>query len=136
MKIQRACGALIKDKKILMVLHRHSDVEYWTLPGGEIESSETPEQTIVREFFEETNIKVKVIKFAFDEYLDNGNICRCFFVEELFPDQTAILGFDPEEIDLPENKKMLQDIKWFDLSEKKDDKQVSKIISQIKNNNT
>jgi 8-oxo-dGTP diphosphatase len=134
MKIQRACGALIKENKILMVLHRHNGIEYWTLPGGEIEKHETPEQATEREFYEETNIKVEVIKFAFDEYLDNGNTCRGFFVKELFSNQTAILGHDPEDANIAKEERMLQDIQWFDLTEKRNDKQVSKILMQIKNN--
>ena len=31
----RACAAIIRNGKILMVLHRSSSREYWTLPGGE-----------------------------------------------------------------------------------------------------
>jgi 8-oxo-dGTP diphosphatase len=60
MKTQRACGALIKQNKVLMVLHKHDGKEYWTLPGGAIEYHESPEYAVVREFIEETNINVKV----------------------------------------------------------------------------
>jgi ADP-ribose pyrophosphatase YjhB (NUDIX family) len=32
---------------------------YWKLPGGKCEEGETPRQTAVREFFEETGLRIK-----------------------------------------------------------------------------
>jgi len=43
----------------------------WEFPGGGIEDGETPEECIVREIFEELNIKIRVDKFfdqSFYEY--------------------------------------------------------------------
>ncbi len=46
-------------KKILLVLHKKFNK--WVQPGGHIEEDETPEETAVREVFEETGIKVKLV---------------------------------------------------------------------------
>lgn len=48
-----------KDKKILLV--KHSDYDKWLQPGGHIEEDETPEEAAVREVYEETGIKIKLL---------------------------------------------------------------------------
>jgi len=46
-------------KRILLVFHKKFNK--WVQPGGHIEENETPEETAVREVFEETGIKVKLV---------------------------------------------------------------------------
>jgi len=46
-------------KKILLVKHR--EFKKWVQPGGHLEHNETPEETAVREVYEETGIKVKLV---------------------------------------------------------------------------
>ena len=46
-------------KKILLVLHKKWN--RWTQPGGHIEDNETPEETALREVYEETGVKVKLV---------------------------------------------------------------------------
>lgn len=46
-------------KKILLV--EHKDFNRWVQPGGHIEEYETPEEAAVREAYEETGIKVKLL---------------------------------------------------------------------------
>lgn len=46
-------------KKILLVKHRKFNK--WVQPGGHIEEKETPEETAVREVFEETGVKVRLV---------------------------------------------------------------------------
>jgi len=48
-----------KDKKILLV--KHSDYDKWLQPGGHIEEDETPEEAAIREVYEETGIKIKLL---------------------------------------------------------------------------
>ena len=48
-----------KDKKILLVKHKKFD--RWLQPGGHIEDDETPEEAAMREVFEETGIKTKLL---------------------------------------------------------------------------
>ena len=48
-----------KNKKILLVKHHLFDK--WVQPGGHIEDNETPEETAMREVFEETGIRIKLL---------------------------------------------------------------------------
>jgi len=57
---QFASGYLIKDNKVLLVHHRKFNK--WVPPGGHIEDEETPDQTLTREFLEETSLKIAVIR--------------------------------------------------------------------------
>jgi 8-oxo-dGTP diphosphatase len=122
----RACAAIIRNGKILMVLHRSSTREYWTLPGGGIENNEIPEQTIVREVKEETGLDVKAGKLLFLEPPEE----YCFSAE-LMASSNPVLGYDPEESDLPKASQLLQDVAWLDLKEMREDKQISKVISPL-----
>ena len=47
------------DKKILLV--KHQDYSKWLQPGGHMEDNETPEETAIREVFEETGIRIHLI---------------------------------------------------------------------------
>lgn len=47
------------NKKILLV--KHKEFKKWVQPGGHLEYNETPEETAVREVYEETGIKVKIL---------------------------------------------------------------------------
>jgi ADP-ribose pyrophosphatase YjhB (NUDIX family) len=56
----RAYGVLINDGRVALV--RSSNPKHtpslWWLPGGGIDFGEAPEDTLVREFFEETGLEV------------------------------------------------------------------------------
>lgn len=57
-----AASAYIIDpmtKKILLV--EHKDFNRWVQPGGHMEEYETPEEAAIREAYEETGIKVKLL---------------------------------------------------------------------------
>ena len=47
------------DKKILLIMHRKNN--RWTQPGGHIEDDETPEECALREAYEETGLKVRLL---------------------------------------------------------------------------
>ncbi len=47
------------NKKILLV--EHGIWNRWVQPGGHMEDNETPEETAIREVFEETGIKISLI---------------------------------------------------------------------------
>lgn len=59
-----------EDYKILLVKHR--ELKKWLQPGGHIEYNETPEEAALREVYEESGIKVKLIGERFpreDDYI-------------------------------------------------------------------
>jgi len=60
-------GLVIKDKKILLIKRYNHGEHYYTIPGGKKEKGESIEDSIIREVFEETGIKVKT-----EVYLGKG----------------------------------------------------------------
>ncbi|KRF06778.1 hypothetical protein ASG89_18135 [Paenibacillus sp. Soil766] len=122
----RVCAAIIKDERILMVLQEHGDRSFWTLPGGAVEEGETLEAAVLREVNEEVNLNGKVERLLFeDTYTYGPDYC---FLVNVDDEEEAKLGFDPE---LPRNEQVLKDVSWFSLIEKKDDKQVKRVIQCI-----
>ena len=55
----RAAIFVLDDKGNVLLFHRHKlGEEYYAVPGGGVESGETPEQAAVRELKEETGLDV------------------------------------------------------------------------------
>ena len=54
-------GIIFNDKGQVL-LQKRRDIPVWSLPGGGINKSESPEKAVVREVYEETGIKSKVIR--------------------------------------------------------------------------
>lgn len=54
--IYKAAGVLIRNRKLLMVKSKKSDI--FLSPGGKIEVGETPEQALVRELQEEIGLAI------------------------------------------------------------------------------
>jgi ADP-ribose pyrophosphatase YjhB (NUDIX family) len=54
-------GVVFQDSKILLV-RETADNGRWTLPGGWADVNETPAESVMREVFEESGFKTKVIK--------------------------------------------------------------------------
>jgi ADP-ribose pyrophosphatase YjhB (NUDIX family) len=54
-----AASAVVVDPDGRILLHRRTDNELWSIPGGGMEVGETIAETIVREVGEETGLKVE-----------------------------------------------------------------------------
>jgi 8-oxo-dGTP diphosphatase len=61
-----SCGVVIKEGKALMQQRFAPDISQthlkWEFPGGKVEFDETAEQAVIREVFEETRVRVKVLR--------------------------------------------------------------------------
>lgn len=57
-----AIGIIFSLDKSKVLLIKRRDVPVWVLPGGGIESCETPEEAVCREVWEETGLRVKVLR--------------------------------------------------------------------------
>jgi 8-oxo-dGTP diphosphatase len=57
----RAYGILVHDEKVLLVRSSSPQIKppLWWLPGGGIDFGESPEETLLREFHEETGLAIK-----------------------------------------------------------------------------
>ena len=53
-------GYLIDKNKVLLVNHKKRDL--WLPPGGHIKKNETPDDALKREFMEELNLNIDVVK--------------------------------------------------------------------------
>jgi len=61
-----SCRAIVIDENKLVTMYREKeDRVYYTFPGGGMEESETREQCVVRECFEEFGINVEPIKHVY-----------------------------------------------------------------------
>lgn len=84
--MRKAVRAIVIKDDCLLVMHRNKfGNEYDTLPGGNIEVGETPEQALFRELYEETQITVQnprlvIVEHAGDPYGDQY-LFLCDYVE-------------------------------------------------------
>lgn len=54
-------GIIIQDQRVLLVKNERDE---WELPGGRMEKDETPEQTLLRELYEELGVQSTVIEIV------------------------------------------------------------------------
>jgi 8-oxo-dGTP diphosphatase len=94
----RACGLCWENDRLLMVNHKGiTDTDFWAPPGGGVEFGFSVEETLKKEFLEETGLKIMAGPFLFAcEYLE-----KPIHSVELFFEVTAIggklkVGSDPE----------------------------------------
>lgn len=103
---KRVCArgvTFIGDKVILIERHKKINNEmshYFTIPGGGVEDDETYEDAAVREMFEETCVKTKVIKFLQKEDYGEG-IVYWYFLKYI--SGTPVLGGEELERNHPDN---------------------------------
>ena len=114
-----------------MVRHVHDGRDYWTLPGGGVESGETPEMAAEREVFEETGVRVAVDRFVFTSSSRSGrNTTHCFLMAA--PSSVDVeLGHDPEQAHLDTAERMLKDVAWLPLASMRDDFLVARVLELI-----
>lgn len=107
-----------ENKKILLIKHKKN--RKWTQPGGHIEYDETPEEAALREAYEETGLKVKLLGDRFpreEDYVrplgiqknrhSNGET----HVDIIY---AAVPNYDTNEV---LNKEESDDIGWFSREE-------------------
>lgn len=113
----RSCGILIENNKILLVKHNHIGPKdfFWIPPGGGVEFSSTLENTMIREFKEETNLDVIIDQLLFTtEHIDNNFHAIEFFFSVKKIGGNEKLGIDPE---LSPDKQILSELKWMSLDD-------------------
>lgn len=86
--VEVVAAIIIKDEKILAVQKGKAKYDYvsykWEFPGGKVEVSESLEQAIEREIYEELNIKItpqKLLITMKHQYPDFYLIMHCFICD-------------------------------------------------------
>lgn len=110
-----------QNKKILLV--NNKKFKKWVQPGGHIENNETPEEAALREVYEETGVKVKLIGENFpreDDFIrplgiqKNRNKFGDLHIDILY---TAI---PINNTDVTLNNEENIDVRWFSRTELED----------------
>jgi 8-oxo-dGTP diphosphatase len=94
----RVCGLCWQDDTLLVVSHRGLSANgFWAPPGGGLETGETLENALVREFLEETGLNILPGRFLFGcELLRPPLHALELFFEATVTGGTLRLGDDPE----------------------------------------
>lgn len=129
----RVCGICVDDEKILMVNHHslNKSGDFWAPPGGGMDFGESAEETLKREFLEETGLKVEIDKFLFvHEYLSPPLHAIELIYKVNLIDGKLKIGFDPE---MKSNQQIIKDVQFISFSEIKniEKESVHQLFEQI-----
>ena len=112
----RICGICWWNNSLLLVNHsgmRSGD--FWSPPGGGIEFGQTVAETLVREFVEETGIKIEPGRFLFTcEFIKHPLHAVELFFEVKYLSGTIKTGIDPE---LKEGEQIIKNVQWMTVAE-------------------
>ena len=108
----RAQSIVTRNGKILIVKHQQDGVEWWCLPGGAVETGETPQQAAIRELAEECNVRGRVVRRISLQESTDDDVTITFLVD--IGDQEPALGSDPEFL---QDDQVLVDLGWRSLDE-------------------
>ena len=94
----RACGLCYEGNKLLMVNHGGiTSKDFWAPPGGGVSFGMSIEETLRKEFIEETNLTITVGKFAFGcEFIQSPLHAVELFFEVKQVSGMMQAGYDPE----------------------------------------
>jgi 8-oxo-dGTP pyrophosphatase MutT (NUDIX family) len=108
----RGSVIIIEDGKVALVERMKNGGRYYVFPGGGIEDCETPEQTAIREAFEELGVTVKIDRFI-DDFFFNGR--QHFFQATILSGEFG--KGEGEEMTHPDPEKGSYRPVWMNLSE-------------------
>ncbi len=118
----RVSGICIENDKILMVKHQYiGKKDYlWAPPGGGLIFGESAEDTLKREFLEETGLEINVIRFLFvNEFLDPPLHAVELFFEVAIVGGILIKGEDPE---MGNENQIIQEVGFLSVEDIKEEK--------------
>ena len=111
----RVCGICIKEDKILLINHAglNESNEFWSPPGGGLQFGEKIEECLKREFLEETNTVISIVKFlTIREFVKIPLHAIELYYEVKIESGQVEKGFDPEM-----EEQIIKDIQWMSFEE-------------------
>lgn len=108
----RSSAIIIRNNKVLLIHRKKPGQEYWVFPGGGVEDGETPEQALVREVKEETNLDVKSFKPAFECVFNGDGVMHPFYFCDVNGGKVEIIG---EEKDINSENDFYH-LEWINIS--------------------
>ncbi|MDJ1467411.1 NUDIX hydrolase [Cytophagaceae bacterium DM2B3-1] len=111
----RVCGICIQEDKVLLVNLRHvtRTGDLWCPPGGGMQVGETAPETLIREFEEETGLKIEVGEFMFvNEFTGNSLHAVELFFRVTILGGVLRKGYDPELA-----QQVLEDVAFLSFEE-------------------
>ncbi len=113
----RVCGICIQEDKILLINHKGIGEKgsLWAPPGGGINFGESAEETLVREYAEETGLKIAVKEFLFvnELFIPPLQAIELFFRVEIINGKMTI-GSDPE---MKADRQIIQELRYWNFKE-------------------
>ncbi len=108
----RVCGLCWQDDRLLMVNYRGiTDAAFWAPPGGGVEFGQSIEQTLRREFLEETGLEIRPGPFLFGcEFIQAPLHAIELFYPVIIESGTLRRGSDPE-------LNLIEDVRFMTLAE-------------------
>lgn len=112
----RVCGLCWEQDQLLMVNHIGiTPGSFWAPPGGGIEFNQTAQESLIREFKEETNLSVTIGQFKFAcEFINKPLHAVELFFEVFKAGGKLMVGKDPES---EPGHQILQDVRWLNFSQ-------------------
>lgn len=115
----RVCGVLVEEDRILLVKHK-SLGEWgilWAPPGGGMQFGMSAAENLIREFEEETGLKVKIKRFLFThEFLRPPLHAIELFYEVVGTGGLLRTGSDPE---MDENEQIIETVAFIHFDDLK-----------------
>lgn len=114
---KRAAAIIIHDNSLLLMYREKDGHVYYAFPGGTVESGENPEDTVLREVYEETSLQVNLGKLLYRIHIMDAACCKdeYFYLCEYV---SGIPQMHPDAVELQRVKEgnNYYELRWVSVS--------------------